>query len=383
MRGGGRLGSRVGIRLVTGAFLLVAVALIALGTAVRGTRTPTVGTPLLGGPHIGAAGSRFAGYRDQVDLTSIGADWRVPALASHSRLGVASTWIGAQGPGGGGTPFIQVGTEEDMAPTGADGLLAPAYEAFFSDTRRNFRPDPLFAVGAGDEITATMQLRDDRWRVVITDATTGRRRTLDTTQEGQGIFLFAEWTQEDATDARTNGPEPYPDLSATQMTALTVDHHAPSYANLESTWMELPGGYLGPTALDDDAFSVTPRKLTAPGAEYLRIIHAVDAAGSRFDAQAGTWRAGTPPATIKQETGLLTSALASADVSLRRYRWPASAIHQIDLLVGNQAYQAAHLPAAAQESGAAVARVLSRAQRAYPVNPQRLRRELGVEEVVQ
>jgi hypothetical protein len=134
--------------------------LVALTTAV--VIVPSHAAGARGRPALGT----FAGYvSSRTRLRTVEGSWTVPRIAKTAHDGLASTWIGAQGPGASAkAPFIQIGTTDERH---TDSRLGPrdSYEAFWSDIQRQFKPQGLFAVDPGDRVSASLVLCRGRWRV--------------------------------------------------------------------------------------------------------------------------------------------------------------------------------------------------------------------------
>jgi hypothetical protein len=359
------------------AFTLVVVFCVACGSQTQ-----------VGGPRVPGAGAKFAGYVWQGDLTSVGANWVVPAIRHGSQIGKASTWIGAVAPSAGqNSPFIQVGTQEELlrssvTTTGA----APGYfyEAFWSDTRLGFHPMALFRVAPGDRITAGLRLGHKHWTVTIEDHFTGSKVSFTTRQEGTARFNQAEWTQEDVTNAKTNRAFPYPKLASVQMSSLTVDSMHPSYASLYSSWMALPHDYLGPSPLEHDAFTIEPKTLSPAGARFLRISVPFNAADISFSKQLKRWlTTSVKPSALKSQTDRFIAALSLAVTQMRAATWPRDVSVAIRRLTTRYAAQIPRLGRAATLSAAAVIAVFpyGEARRAAQATAHIISRRLGIEDV--
>jgi hypothetical protein len=209
----------------------------------------------------GAGSSPFAGYVWSGVVESIRGEWTVPRVAAGSRPGVASTWIGAEAPGGVGAPFIQIGTNEQLLSSSIlherlNGPQPPTFFAFWSDVARHFHPTVLFPVAGGDTISAGMQLGNGKWTLSITDRTTGETANLTSRQETQASFNQAEWTQEDVTDTRTHATFPYPRLTAFSFTRMSVNSQPPSSVDLTAQTLSEHGITVTPSALRNDGFQL-------------------------------------------------------------------------------------------------------------------------------
>jgi hypothetical protein len=267
-------------------------------------------------------------------VRSVRASWTVVRILAESGGGVAATWIGAQtASAGASSPFIQVGINEERVLLANGRLALDAHYAFWSDTALHFRPIPLFAVKPGDRISASLTLKHGRWLVAISDPHAHRSASLSTAEEAHGSLNVAEWFQEDVTDGLTHRPFPYPQLSPTVFTKLTVNAAAPRYGNLLSQWMSANGTDLGPTPLVDDSFAVSPMALTPAGRRYLALADRQNRASNAFAKQFRRWSPETPRKAIHREQVTYASALRSFLEALAKDAWPSDAQTAIDRLI--------------------------------------------------
>jgi hypothetical protein len=263
----------------------------------------------------------FAGYVWPGHVSSVQASWSVQRMLGRS-VGVASTWIGAQGPNG----FIQVGTTEARA----HGIHYTFYRAFWSDRAHHFHPVFLLKVHRGDRVSASLTLASGRWTVAILDRTTGQAARFSTADEAGGPFNLADWEQEDPSYT-FRGKEmrsPYPRLAAVRIHNLKVNMAAPEYADLDSQWMSVNGGALAPTPLLRDSFSVRSATISRLGARYLAMVAPEDAATSRFVHEASEWTAATAQAQLAANTTTFATALRHDIQTLAAARWPKR-VHQL------------------------------------------------------
>jgi hypothetical protein len=203
-------------------------------------------------------GSAFAGYVWGGPVVAVRGSWAVPRILARSAPGIASTWIAAQAPGGANAPFIQIGTNEQrVGSTPPAGSPSLPYFAFWSDTARHFHPVGLFPVNAGDELSASLTLGRGKWTLAIVDHSTGQSANLTTTNEADGSFNQAEWTQEDVTNGITNAPFPYPRLSSFAFHDLSVNSSVPNSVSLSPQTLSEHGVTVTPSAVDDDSFTLT------------------------------------------------------------------------------------------------------------------------------
>ncbi len=177
-------------------------------------------------PELGS----FAGYSWLGDVTQISATWTVPSVPS-SPDGYAATWIGLQGPAK--SEFYQIGTTEQSF----QGQVW--YEAFWSDEPHQFLAQNVMSVSAGDEIEAFVVFVSGKWIAKITDVTTGRQATGSTSDMKDFRDLNqGEWLQEDPGLPKHRAP--YAKAGPVRFWHLEINGTAPSAANLEPEWMNLP-----------------------------------------------------------------------------------------------------------------------------------------------
>jgi hypothetical protein len=277
----------------------------------------------------------FAGYEWNVDVRSVHAEWRVPHVIGRSPAGQAAAWVGAEAPGiSGRAPFVQVGVHEGN--TGSKASAPPDfYYAFYSTTKRHFRPMPLFAVQAGDVVSASVWRTGRWWRMQLVDLTSGRRRTVSSSEGAGRTFNEALVDQEDVTDSRTGKPYPYPRLSALRFVQVSVNGRARAGGRRDSTWLTEPRGYLAPGPLRDRSFALGHTSMTAAGYLYLREIAPQDAATTGEIAGLERWAAGGPAAPGRADTRRLAAVLRHTESRLRTTLWPRPARRSIDALCGD------------------------------------------------
>ena len=336
----------------------------------------------------------LAGYVWEGHATAVHATWTVPRIES-SKQGQAGTWIGAQdlaaAPNG---AFIQVGTNEIRIPEPIRvgdvnrHVTTDQYFAFWSDTQQHFHPRFLFEVFPGDKVSATMRLEPAGWKVSIVDddlSGPNSKASFTTRQETGGDFDSALWLQEDITDARTQQPGPYPDLSTVHFAQLTVNGHQPPYAKVYSQWMSsgLKSG-LAPTPLSGDAFSLHDQTLNAQAAHYLDITRAANAAQNRFTKQLASWSLRTPPSQIRSQCSAAAAAVRSVDMGLQSHRWPPAVEGAVARLARDGETEYRLLLAPPASTGAALPRwraAFTRAATTIGATAHVVRRELGAPEL--
>ncbi len=324
--------------------LVAALVLIGLGLGGGG------GASHLTTNNVDAPFGPFAGYVTVGAVTSVGASIRVPRIVRGSPLGEAATWIGVQGYG---PPdrFLQIGVLEIRVQGRAWDRPANGYFAFWSDTRHSFRPAVLFAVKPYDTLRASMSRAHGHWRLAISDATSGARRSFSTSQEMDGPFEQAEWMQEDP-GAEAHHVS-YPRLTPPELNALappefenmTADNAPVPSSRLYSQWMSVNHENLAPTPPRDDAFTlVRAPAVTAVGALYMRASASASTAFVQFEDERKGWNAQTPRRLIAAASARFTTAMLSGRQALRMATWPARAL----VLLPAEDRQAAALIADAQ-----------------------------------
>jgi hypothetical protein len=276
---------------------------------------------------------QWAGYVWSGRVTSVQASWTVPRILSASPGGVASTWIGTSAPAQSDSPFIQAGSIEERSPSRA--TANDVYRAFWTDTVHHFLPILLFVVRPGDELSAKLTLAHHWWTVSIMDATSGSRANLSTSDEAQARFDMAGWFQEHPLPSPhdANRPYPYPRLSTVRIRRLAVDSEPPRYADVSSVWMSANGGYIAPSPVTNDSFTLRPETLTPAGRRYLRAAEAEDAGAKSFGAQAYRWTAATSSSLIATESTKLADALRKSITEFESWRWPEALQGRFETLI--------------------------------------------------
>jgi hypothetical protein len=210
--------------------------------------------------------SGFGGYAMKEPVTSISAEWRVPAILPGSSQGSAATWIGVQGPD---SAFIQVGTVENTGK----GSAASQYRVFWSDTVENFHPHVVLRVSAGDLIGASLVHLGTKWHIQVEDLTTRQIGPVLIGYSNKLTFNAGEWVQEDPVENPTSGFDaPYPSLSNVSFQRLRLNGHAPhldiSDASALSTFA---GRSYVPSSIDNDGFVL--RRAVGPQLQYLSDVY--------------------------------------------------------------------------------------------------------------
>ncbi len=237
--------------------------------------------------------TKFAGYdKFTRDITQISATWTVPA--NHGTAGTGSTWIGL---GSGPQHFIQIGTDE----------IRPYEEAgFWSGTKVQDMPQQILLIPAGDVVRATIARDGSKWRLSLTDLTTGKSASIS---NSEGVyFTTASWLQEDRSQLCTLTT--YPAISIT-FRSVQLDGSAPDLTTRTTAGLVLepPNGvYLTPGPLRDDAFTLAPP--TGRAARYLDASGPMNVALEEWIGRVATTRYPV----------LDDSALTDANASLRAAR---------------------------------------------------------------
>ena len=304
----------------TAGALAIALAVTALGAAPAHAAPDRV--PL----------GHFAGYVSTGAISSVSATFTVPRIGPGSPAGsLGATWIGAQAPGSNG-PFIQIGVNEYRvaAPIGAQRTF---YVAFWSDTRLHFHPQALFEVAPGDAIAVSLHHVHDGWRLAIVDPSEDEQARFVTHDEAHGAFNWAEFLQENPVHGAAHRPYPYPRLTGASFRQLRVDYAPPPPESLLSQWMASQRGYLAPSAVSGDAFSLHRGQLGSGAATYIRLADPFDAATNRFDAESAHWGPATPHAGIVAESRAAASATLANIRGFARGPWRARLRPLADALV--------------------------------------------------
>lgn len=216
----------------------------------------------------GAPSYGFGGYSVERVTTEVGAQWRVPRINAQSSDGNASTWIAVQNDE---RQFIQLGTFENKT----NGVSE--YSVFWSDVSVGFHPQTLLEVKPGDLITFTMVQTSRGWRLHFDDVTQKTPETITIPYARGSGFLTAQWIQEDPTVGGLSNHLPYPTITPTRFSHLTLDHQAPRLTeNGAQVLSTADGVYLIPTRPAHDQF--TFRQATGPALQYLRDVFAYNAA---------------------------------------------------------------------------------------------------------
>ncbi|HTW07663.1 MAG TPA: G1 family glutamic endopeptidase [Acidimicrobiales bacterium] len=297
------------------------VAALLLAVVPRGS--PSI--PKLAAPETG-----FGGYTwSDAAVSSVSAQWTVPAIILGSPAGSASTWVGAQNVAG-GYPFVQLGTIEET-----DGVNFPLYFAFWSDTAVSFHAQEMLSVSSGDKVVATMTEGSNGWSLGFADLTNGSHVTRHIAYGPGAYYSEAEWIQEDPSpDEKIAAQDvPYPDMSGVSFTHLLVNDQAPRLGLADGqTMMTSDGRWWAPSPVRDDSFHVA--EPTGYAHEYLHDSTPAVRALSGFYAALNTWPSLRQPAR-SAIVEALSSAYSKFTAGLRSEHWP-SALHGTIVAVTDQ-----------------------------------------------
>jgi hypothetical protein len=366
-----------------GGVLLLACFTAGCGSGSRAPTASSGGRAVAGGRHSSTRApdpnsGTFAGYNLLGrHVRAIAATWTVPAVQPRSGAGKAGTWVGVQGHGIKNYPFLQVGTnEEHLALHPAQNI----YYAFWSDTRRHFRPALLFAVRAGDRVLAELQLRRGRWHVLLKDLSLRTAARFSTLDEGRAVFEEAEWVQEDILNGKVKRAYPYPALAAVTFSRLTVDGSRPPAGHMLSTWMVENGRNLGPGPVHNDEFTLLVKRPSPAGRRYLAVVDPEDAAGKLFDTQLIHWSARTSAAKVAAASTAMARTLHHATAALAHGPWPRTDRLLIARLIRSTDAMRSVLrrPPTGPEAIAHFKRAIALQDVAVARDSQRLRRRLGL-----
>jgi hypothetical protein len=251
---------------VVGIVTLGAIAL-SLHTDKAAPLTTSTHAPSKTNPYGGAAYG-FGGYTLYRFTSEIGAEWRVPAINSHSPDGDASTWIGVEDAN---RQFIQLGTTEDKV----NGVTT--YGVFWSDVTVNFNPQQLLNVAPGDLIRFTMRQTTGGWRLSFDDVSDATPETITVPYASGASFNLGQWIQEDPTEGGLSQHLPYPSMQAPTFSHLTLDASVPKVHEADAQVLSTKSGvHLVPTLATHNQF--TFQNATGAARQYLNDVFAYDVA---------------------------------------------------------------------------------------------------------
>jgi len=287
-------------------------------------------------PAIETSEVGFAGYfKIRNPVTEVAGEITVPSMSSvpeASQFGTASTWIGAQNPAG---LFVQIGvTETGFGATKTIGTRPPHFEAFWSDTERDFHPVNIAGAESGDLISLEMTLQSSGWILRVRDLTSGWVHDVVTDYGAGQNFNFGSWIQEDPTSAVNPLINlPYPDMSQTFFSHVELDGAIPAMGEDEAQDMDVPGGpSLVPTPYTDDSFRVVAA--TGYGRQYLSDLALYNYAEDQFGYVLEHFGPGDE-SKIVSAAGQLVRALDAQEGDFAGQTWPADVSSAVQTLLSD------------------------------------------------
>jgi len=311
---------------------LTVLTLLALGAAVLSINTEgpsshaksrAVSHPRL---PIGSPAYGFGGYQlyPEDPVTSVSAEWTVPATATNSSAGDASTWIGVQAQSG---AFSQVGTVENRYTDNGNDQ----YYAFWSDTAKGFRPLFLLGVKPGDSVKATMTLEPGGWSLALDDTTSGKSRTIQTKYGAQDDFNSCEWFQENPVYGQFDHTN-YPALSTVTFRDMALNHSRPTFNFQEAqTLSTYNDTFFVPTHVKRNQFSLVPA--TGSALAFLSAVYIEDQLGADFFESATQ---GIEPGNIT--TNSYIAGLGLELPILQAETWPKHVAKAMSRYIADQSY---------------------------------------------
>ena len=155
------------------------------------------------------------------------------------------------------------------------------------------------------------------------------RSRFTTPDEAIGAFDLAEFLQEDPTSS-AHRALPYPRLSGGHFRQLQVNNATPPRGRLLSQWMSNQRGYVAPSRLAGDAFTLHPTKLTAAVARYLRLVAPTDLALQSYGSAIAGWTASDAAVGGRRGVGDVRPDPADEHPLLLHGPWPPRARTAID-----------------------------------------------------
>ena len=268
----------------------------------------------------------FAGYVWAGKVHQVGGVVVVPHIPSSSPPGIGATWIAATGsqPKILTPDFFQIGVNELRNRESLGEKLRNLEYVFWSSTAKGFHPQFLFGVAPGDRVRLSMTLTADRWKMVATDETTGRSRSVSV-RAGRGNVTYTEasWIQEDVAISEAGTQAPYPRLNGLRISDLVVNSAAPRPRFLRKSWMSTARGTFGPTAIRGGAFSIASVHLTRADLRYEQIAYALNLPAVAFANDLERWTDRTKRGEIVSACRSFAAVLHRNTASFERYPWPA------------------------------------------------------------
>jgi hypothetical protein len=342
-----------------GAIVIAVLAVIIATQLSASRRNAQIASP---GAVIVTPFTGFGGYSWAGTVRDIRAQWRVPTIASDSKPGVASTWIGIQN--GVNNQFIQIGIEENDF-----GSTPFQYQAFWSDLDEGFSPQAFGDVYPGDVVAVAMVRQGGGWALSLVD----KSRHLNGKQfvkiSGRVPFTQGEWIQEDPSPSTTTAQDlPYPDLSTVDFQDLVVNGSVPQLAERDGSVLITSGGtVLVPTPLVNASFRLlAPRGVAR---QYLDDEQTMDRALNEFKLQLSSWKSASN-AKKSAATATLSMALKSDVTTLSSQHWPAASSAAVARLIGSDQRQMKDLKTWSHDEFSAKGLALERFQSELTENTQ-------------
>ncbi len=305
-----------------GAIAIAVLTLIVITQLNASHRAAKIAAP---GAHIVVPFTGFGGYNWSGKVTTIGAQWSVPKIASGSQLGGAATWIGVQNSVN--NQFVQIGVDENDFGGGP-----VQYQAFWSDLQVGFSPKPFGEVYPGDVISVSMARSTRGWSLRFADLTQRLKGSAFVKMPPSVPFTQGEWIQEDPTDSTNTSEDiPYPELSTVTFQSLKVNGAAPTLNLKDGQVLVSSDGTISvPTPLVNDAFSLAPPRGVAR--QYLDDEQQFDDSLNEFDVELTSWT--TAPIAKKSSVATsLAASLKSDAEDLSSQQWPTSSQSAIAQLI--------------------------------------------------
>jgi hypothetical protein len=297
--------------LFRGAIAVAVLTLIVITQLNASHRAAKIAAP---GAQIVVPFTGFGGYNWTGTVKTIGAQWRVPKIASGSALGGAATWIGVQNSVN--NQFVQIGIDENDFGNGP-----VQYQAFWSDLQVGFSPKPFGEVYPGDVIVVSMSRSARGWSLRFADLTRRLKGKAFVALPSSVPFTQGEWIQEDPTDSTNTSQDiPYPQIGAVTFSDLKVNGSTPALTTGNGQVLIASSGAIGvPTPVVNDSFALTaPTGVTR---QYLDDEQSFDAALNQFDVQLAAWHT-TSTATKASDAAMLSAALIVDATKLTSQKWP-------------------------------------------------------------
>jgi hypothetical protein len=284
----------------------------------------------------------FGGYNWTGTVTTIGAQWHVPKIASGSVLGGAATWIGVQNSVN--NQFVQIGIDENDFGNGP-----VQYQAFWSDLQVGFSPKPFGEVYPGDMIAVSMSRSAKGWSLHFADLTRKLKGKAFVDLPSSVPFTQGEWIQEDPTDSTNTSQDiPYPQIGAVTFHDLKVNGGTPTLKTSEGQVLIASSGAISvPTPVVNDSFALTAP--TGDARQYLDDEQHFDAALNQLDVQLATWQT-MSAATKAADATALSGALKVDATTLASQKWPTTSGPDVARLIQSDHLQLKDVSAWSKDS---------------------------------